>query len=184
MSGRVPDAEEFAEKLIKAAGSKRKAKRLIDRARTKALPGRRKGTLQFLQYREVDVQLLVLVETLRLLWRVPSLRGRRAPKREALIAKIVKLCWDPKVGVYFGLGKEYRLGDSEGDAVQRLLGRKLKRLSIGIPASAARSVGIPPQEAVRRYHPPLQLFEIVHRARPDLQLPDDYRKTESTESNE
>jgi hypothetical protein len=150
------DERALAERLVKVAGSKRRAHVLIDRACARGEPGRRKG--RSLQYEQVDTHLLWVVQKLRCEYRI---RSRTVPSRHALIVKVVNFFWDHGWEVWFIC----RLGASKKAAVDRLRTSERKppaNYAVGMWTFAHVGLG------TRDYTS--ELFEEIHRRHPDLQL--------------
>jgi hypothetical protein len=177
-----------AERFIKLAGSKRRAKRLIDDAETKGQQGRPLGQ----PYLQVDAQIIWLVAYLQREWKV---RSGTIPKRHALIKSVVELCWRNPAG-RLSVGRDLlrcgNLGgaDEERAVIKRVLGRKLLWAAIADQKDAVRQAHaqarfardaneIAPglviktekgEQRVKTYSPPLELFEALHQQQPKLRL--------------
>jgi hypothetical protein len=136
----------------------------VVRARKRGRPTGSKG----LHYLEMDTRLLCLAETLRLEWRW---RNQRPPSQFAAIRKVVRLCRRPGMARLLGL-PNVRLGADEHAIVTRLRGRKRVLSSI---AASIQDL----EQGERRYYPPAELFEELHRKWPDLQLLPDEAKDQN-----
>jgi hypothetical protein len=177
-----------AEEFIELAGSKRAAKRAIDRAETKGKKGRPEG----LPYLQVDAQIVWLVAYLQREWEV---RCGTIPRRHALTKSVVELCWrNPPTRL--SVGRDLlRCGDLGGAdeqlaVIKRVLGRKLLWAAVAdqddvvrrahVQARFARHANeISPslviktekgEQRIKTYSPPLALFEALHQQAPKLRL--------------
>jgi hypothetical protein len=186
-NSKTETAATLAELLIEAAGGKEKAIRRIRAVKTKGKVGRPKG----LPYRQVDAQLLWLVNSLRWEWMSRLPQGKRLPTRHAIIKRIVDLAWDD-LEVCARLALPYRLGSDRNATVKRLLGRRPQPIrgitdSRGIDSKDFSDFGFvgTPRDPLGSggvigpyYSPPSELWEEFHRAQPGRRLlPDDVNAT-------
>ena len=116
--------EAVFEALIAKVGTKDEAIQLIKASKSKGKPGPRAG----LRYYQMDRHLILHAAALRIEWerRLGCLpQDERIPKWQALLTKIVNLCWDRKVAERFGVnfGKLNHPGQDVGSAVKRLESR-------------------------------------------------------------
>jgi hypothetical protein len=157
------DAEALADELVDLGYEE--ASRLIEARKPKRKLGRPEG----LKYQKVDQQMLLLAAALLIEWE--KRLGKRVPlSRHALLTKIVDLCLDHEAckiaGMWF-----VNLGPSKRSIVARLLTREATLY--GDRAKAFIPMMKPPKGSDRGMlgmWPSPEVWEVVHRLRPDLSL--------------
>jgi hypothetical protein len=180
---RDPEIETLVDRLIEKAGTEDEAIRLIKARKTKRKRGRP-------DYEALDYGLIVLAGVLLDEWRIrlrSSPRGRGLPTRHALATKIVDMLWDDHDVVkrfnFVRRGLKHFGASSKETVVKRLLGRSvdywnaalkgedefLEELKLDYPELYVQHIQHCPRRS-RGSGGLVELFEAVHRRRPDLHL--------------
>jgi hypothetical protein len=171
------DVEALIDRLVHEVGADELIRRIEarkakgkDERKAKGKRGRPVG----LKYQEDDQQLLLLAAALQIEWgkRVPE---ERLPTRFALLTKIVDLSWDYEACKIAGIPCN-RPGPRKSSVVKRLMSR-LQTVTIYAKDFPRGKVAIPlmkPPKGLDRgvvgFRPPPEMWENVHRLRPDLRL--------------